>query len=58
MFKLLYYAISLVACFPIMLWSAITSLIMFEVRYWDDCMQCVSDILNIVDDNPRKPKTF
>lgn len=54
MFKFLYYGISLVACFPIIIWNAFVAVIMFDSKYWDDCMALVANMLQIVDDHPVK----
>ncbi len=49
MFKIIYYAVSLAACFPVMIWNALVSVIMWDAKYFDECMQSIADLLNIID---------
>lgn len=49
MFKILYYGASLVACFPIITWNALVSIVMWDAKYFDGCMEQVANLLNIID---------
>lgn len=49
MFKFIYYATSLVLCFPVITWNAIVSIITWDAKYFDDCMEQVANLLNIID---------
>lgn len=60
MLKFIYYGVTLVLCFPIIVWNAIVSLILFDSRYWDDCMSIIPDLLDVVNNYNKdtKPKRF
>lgn len=58
MLKFIYYGITLVLCFPIIIWNALVSIIMYDAKYFDGCMQHVADFMNIVDNPDSKPSKF
>lgn len=51
--KGIYYGVMLILVVPSLTWSAIASLFMWDVRYWDAACFGVSQVMDFDDDNTK-----
>jgi hypothetical protein len=45
--KYIYETITISLCVPILAWNAIISLIMWDIKYWDNACHQVDNLINL-----------